>query len=280
MEGLLRVNHYVVKSFREYHEQKAYRGTATDGVGVARKPTYFDNHDRNETECKRIQRDVAAVTAQVSALERALADTVYPMAVREPTVDLDGERWSGRFGLQGSDATELPLVLTVYADGSARELGLSARRVSVDAAGNAEYRFDAHLPGTRANDGWRLRVRACRSGLLASAGSAAQPTALTALPAEAVVQYRGAVRFSGDGRAVGWVRALQHREPVTVEIVHGDQPVAHAVADQFRADMLSTYKHPSGHCGFSIDLTGIAIGEHGQLRARVQGSGYELPRSS
>jgi hypothetical protein len=274
-EGLLRVNHYVVKSFREYHERKAYRGTATDGVGVSRRPAYFDNHDRNETSCTRLSALAPAVKAALAEIDARLQHTPYAAAVSDAKVSRDGDRWSGTFVLDRRHG-DLQLRLTAYSAGGASEHDLAAQAVDAGGGGPARYRFGFDLPAPACSEGWKLRVRGCRDGLLAAGGCASKPVALSARPADEALQYRGHVRFERH-RAIGWVRALQHGDPVEIEILAGDSIVARAKADRFRDDLLRAHKHPTGHCGFEIDFDAAALPEEVPLRARIVGSDYELP---
>jgi len=67
----VRINHYVIKSRREFIEKKMYRGRA-DRVEVAKDMSYFDGHDRND-ESDPIRSELLSMTKEeVARIESAI----------------------------------------------------------------------------------------------------------------------------------------------------------------------------------------------------------------
>lgn len=96
---------------------------------------------------------------------------------------------------------------------------------------------------------------------------------------------RGATRrFAGkidgviNGRLVGWCRDMDARDPVSVDLLVNDCPVATVVADQPTREVPNSSADVDGH-SFSIDLPAVAFAESAFLSIGITGRTFLIEGS-
>ncbi len=57
----------------------------------------------------------------------------------------------------------------------------------------------------------------------------------------------------------GWGKYVDSNDPATVELYINDEPVQTKLAKDFRQHILDAKIHPTGHCGYSFDLSGSPL---------------------
>ncbi len=85
---------------------------------------------------------------------------------------------------------------------------------------------------------------------------------------------RGVLGGYEHGRVWGWAAIVGHSQPVEVRIDVDGQPVATAVADRFRRDLVDKNLHPTGHAGFELVIDELPEGA--ELDATIIGTDAPL----
>lgn len=91
----LRINHYVIKSEREYAEKKVKRGDVMQGVNYQRSMQYFSHHDFKDCTFIFPFDKISRLKSNMASLEDALNSTVFGKKIRG-ALDM-----SNHEGLQG-----------------------------------------------------------------------------------------------------------------------------------------------------------------------------------
>jgi capsular polysaccharide transport system permease protein len=96
---------------------------------------------------------------------------------------------------------------------------------------------------------------------------------------EARRQLRGVLRALRGRRVVGWA-AIDGEGPVTVEVSINQKPVASGVADLTRPETRNRGLHPTGECGFDIEIPAdVPIAEGDVIECTVEGVDGQINRN-
>ncbi|MGQ0699110.1 MAG: glycosyltransferase family 92 protein [Panacagrimonas sp.] len=299
IDGRVRVHHYIVKSYREFADRKAFRGRATRGPAHVRGTRFFHTCDKGGYVDYRALAFNHRVRRRMAELEQALSKTVRGHRIGAIRVVQSGNT------VEGSFVSEPPLVdahlcLTRYFDlGHAEEqaIGLHTQALELDASTGAllpttsgigslaSHRFRIDTASGTATPPLALRLRLAGHPLdfLDTRAALTPPLAITlpppgGKPQPAEIEFAGGVEQWTGGRVKGWVRHYAHAEPVKVRLFAKGSAVAIQIANRFRPDLLFAHKHPTGHCGFDFDLRPLKLPAGTACRVRVAGHGHVLAR--
>lgn len=98
------------------------------------------------------------------------------------------------------------------------------------------------------------------------------------LEATRITRTRGTVNqdLLRTGLLRGWARAAYHADPVQVEVLVNNEMVATIMADIYREHLDKPEIHPTGMCGFEIDLKTLGIKPNAEIRVRVKDDVVDL----
>ncbi len=77
----------------------------------------------------------------------------------------------------------------------------------------------------------------------------------------------------------GWARAAYHTNPVEVEVRVNDELIATINADIFREAFKKPNIHPTGKCGYELDLKPLGVQPSSKISVRVKDDVEDLPGS-
>lgn len=87
-----------------------------------------------------------------------------------------------------------------------------------------------------------------------------------------ITKVAGCVDVINKQHVSGWVKALHHSNPVTVDLLCNGQKLASMAANIFRKDLKEKLVHPTGNCGFFLDLSRISLpAEPLDIEVRAEG---------
>ena len=111
---------------------------------------------------------------------------------------------------------------------------------------------------------------------MASAFISPEPTAY--LDATRITKSRGDVNIDllQTGLLRGWARAVHHSNPVQVEIRTKNGLIATVTADIYREHLDRPDIHPTGICGFEIDLKTLGVKPDAEIMVRVKDDVVDL----
>jgi hypothetical protein len=96
--------------------------------------------------------------------------------------------------------------------------------------------------------------------------------------AQARRRYEGVIDGITDGYLHGWCRLTGGTDPVTLDLLADDCPVATLRADMFRQDLLDA-GFGTGHHGFAVDISRQRLPRNAVIRVKVAPHGVELDNS-
>jgi glycosyltransferase involved in cell wall biosynthesis len=264
VDGALRINHYVVKSFREYRERKANRGRATKGASVSRDAGFFQAHDDNRDQCTRILRYRHQTATRLQALEGELHSLTNAGAtvISQQVTATDGT-------LRGGVCTAAPLPqpsirFVTYSASGAVETYVPATVETLNVhsaiAGTVAtvHWYGFELPRPAGLTGSLIALRA--HGVLEDGRPSMLPPGIPQEPAvksgtaRPPAEYLGGMDGAQGTRVTGWARAYAHDAPIELTVRVGTAPPVLLRADRFNAEALLKLRHVSGYCGFELDL--------------------------
>ncbi|MDP5209206.1 hypothetical protein [Microbulbifer sp. 2205BS26-8] len=87
-----------------------------------------------------------------------------------------------------------------------------------------------------------------------------------------ITKSRGKVNIDllKTGLLRGWARGVHHLNPVTVEVVVNGEVVASTEANIYREDLHKPSVHPTGKCGYEIDLKPLGVAPLDVINIRVR----------
>ncbi len=71
-------------------------------------------------------------------------------------------------------------------------------------------------------------------------------------------------------RITGWGKYLNIDEPATVELYINKQFIKSYIAKDFRPHLLKSKKHPTGHCGFSFDISDSPLKDGDIISVKIE----------
>ena len=77
----------------------------------------------------------------------------------------------------------------------------------------------------------------------------------------------------------GWARAAYHVDPVQVEVLVDDKLLTTIMADIFRTELKKPNIHPTGECGYEVDLKALGVKPTSTIAVRVRGEVNDLTNS-
>ena len=88
-----------------------------------------------------------------------------------------------------------------------------------------------------------------------------------------ITKARGTVNVDllRTGMLRGWARLAHHTRPVTIEVEANGEVVARVEAKLYREDLQKAGIHPTGECGFELDLKSLGLSPTDSLNIRVAG---------
>jgi len=99
------------------------------------------------------------------------------------------------------------------------------------------------------------------------------PDPLDYLDKTRITKARGTVNVDllRTGMLRGWARLAHHTRPVTIEVEANGELVARVEAKLYREDLQKAGIHPTGECGFELDLKSLGVSPADSLNIRVAG---------
>lgn len=82
------------------------------------------------------------------------------------------------------------------------------------------------------------------------------------------------------GLLKGWARALYHDDPVKIEVYINSELTIVIPADSYRKDILNMHIHPTGKCGFELNLRHIHAKPSDKVVVKVKGDCINLQEDS
>ncbi|MCX2831890.1 sulfotransferase [Microbulbifer thermotolerans] len=86
-----------------------------------------------------------------------------------------------------------------------------------------------------------------------------------------ITKARGAVNLDmlRTGVLRGWARAVHHTRPVMVQVEVNGQMIAEVEASIYREHLKRSNVHPTGECGYEVDLKGLNVSPADVINVRV-----------
>ena len=97
-----------------------------------------------------------------------------------------------------------------------------------------------------------------------------EPNPSEYLNASRITRGVGRIGLVGKTKIIGWGKRMYSDEPVIVELYINNVFFQETLANEYRQNVFEEGKHPTGHCGYSFDLTENPLNDGDIVSAKIK----------